>query len=286
MKVTKAVIITDTSSDIPKDMIKSLPVKVLPMPVALKDDPQKDISQLSLKEFYDLMRKGEIMPTTSQVSVARFIDCFKECLEEGAAPIVIGLSSKLTRSYEAALMARGNVANADKIKIIDSKAASLGLGLVVLEAARMAAQGLEAEDIVKVIEPYAHHMEHIFTVDSLEHLKRGGRISAAQALVGGLLHIKPMLHFVNGEIHPLEKVRGKKNVVRRMMEIMEQRAGDIEHKLIGISHADNEEMALELEKAVRQRFNPREIIISWIGPVIGAHAGPGTLALFFQNTRA
>ncbi|TYP55504.1 DegV family protein [Thermosediminibacter litoriperuensis] len=278
-----AVIITDTSSDLPEDIIKGLPVKVLPMPVALKDDPEKDISHLSIKEFYDLMRRGEIMPTTSQVNAARFMECFKECLEQGQTPIVIGLSSRLTKSYEAALLARNSMPDADKIKIIDSKCASLGLGLVVLKAARMAAEGREADEIVKAVEPYAHHMEHIFTVDSLDHLKRGGRISAAQAFVGGLLNIKPILHFVDGAIHPLEKVRGRKNAVRRMLEIMEERAKDVENQVVGISHADDEEMALELAQAVKQRFNPREIVISWIGPVIGAHAGPGTLALFFQN---
>ena len=130
---------------------------------------------------------------------------------------------------------------------------------------------------------YALHMEHIFTVDSLEHLKRGGRISAAQAFVGGLLNIKPVLHFIDGSIHPLEKVRGRRNVIKRMVEIMAERIKNPEKQVVGISHGDNEELAVELAEAVKKEFGINDIMMSWIGPVIGSHSGPGTVALFFQN---
>jgi DegV family protein with EDD domain len=229
------------------------------------------------------MRKGKILPTTSQVNAARFMDCFKECLEQGKTPIVIGLSSKLTKSYEAALVAKSNMPEPDKVIVIDSKCASLGLGLVVMKAARMAIEGHPPEEIAKAAESYAHRLEHIFTVDSLEHLKRGGRLSTAQAFVGGLLNIKPVLHFVDGGIEPLEKVRGKRNALKRMLDIMGERAKNLEDQVVGISHADDEEGARELEREIRQRFNPKDVVISWIWPVIGAHAGPGTLALFFER---
>ncbi|KXG77523.1 DegV domain-containing protein [Fervidicola ferrireducens] len=281
--MASSVIITDSSCDFPEGALKDLPVKVLEMPVALKDDPKKDISHLDIKEFYDLMRKGKILPTTSQVNAARFMDCFKECLEQGKTPIVIGLSSKLTKSYEAALVAKSNMPEPDKVIVIDSKCASLGLGLVVMKAARMAIEGHPPEEIAKAAESYAHRLEHIFTVDSLEHLKRGGRLSTAQAFVGGLLNIKPVLHFVDGGIEPLEKVRGKRNALKRMLDIMGERAKNLEDQVVGISHADDEEGARELEREIRQRFNPKDVVISWIGPVIGAHAGPGTLALFFER---
>ncbi|NLU10870.1 MAG: DegV family protein [Tepidanaerobacter acetatoxydans] len=276
------VVVTDSSCDLPEEVIGEYPIKVLPMPVSLKDDPSTDISNLTLKEFYDSIRKGEIMPTTSQVTVPVYMRCFEEYINQGKVPLVLGLSSKLTSSYESALLAKENL-KADDVIIIDTKCASLGLGLVVLKAARMAKEGKGPQEIAEEIESYALHMEHIFTVDSLEYLKRGGRISATQAFVGGLLNVKPVLHFVDGAIHPLENVRGRRNIVKRMIEIMAERSKNPENQLIGISHGDNEELAMELKEAVKKEFGVKDIMISWIGPVIGSHSGPGTVALFFQN---
>jgi len=276
------VIVTDNSCDLPEEIIAKYPIKVLPMPVSVKDNPEMDISSLTIKEFYDAMGKGKILPTTSQVVVPAFMQCFEECRNNNQIPLVLGLSSKLTSSFESALLAKENLQFKEAV-VLDTKCASLGLGMVVLKAAQMAKEGISLEEITKEITDYALHMEHIFTVDSLDHLKRGGRISATQAFIGGLLNIKPILHFVDGAIHPLEKVRGRKNVVKRMVEIMAQRVRNPENQVIGISHGDNEEMALELAEAVRSEFKVKDIMISWIGKVIGAHTGPGTLALFFQN---
>ncbi|MCG1011835.1 DegV family protein [Tepidanaerobacter sp. GT38] len=276
------IIITDSSCDLPEEFINEYPIKVMPMPVSVKDNPDMDISHLTIKEFYDAMRRGEILPTTSQVVVTAFMQCFEECINNNQIPLVLGLSSKLTSSFESALLAKENMQFKEAV-VIDTKCASLGLGMVVLKAAKMAKEGRSIEEITEEITNYALHMEHIFTVDSLEHLKRGGRISAAQAFVGGLLNIKPILHFVDGAIQPLEKVRGRKNVVKRMVEIMAQRVKNPENQIVGISHGDNEELAMELADAIKEEFKVKDIIMSWIGPVVGSHAGPGTVALFFQN---
>lgn len=280
----KILIVTDSSSDLPENIPKDLPIKVLPMSVSVKDEPSMDISNISTKEFYDLMRVGKILPTTSQVNVVTFMEFFTRCIDKGIIPIFLGLSSKLTSSFQSALLARKNVGASDEeIIIIDSKCASLGLGMVVLKAAKMAKEGENPKEIAKAAEHYALHTEHIFTVDSFEHLKRGGRISATKAFVGGLLKIKPILYFEDGAILPLEKVRGRKNIIRRMVEIMRERGSGLENQVIGISHSDNEELACELEEIIREEFNVKNIIKSWIGPVIGSHTGPGTVALFFQN---
>ena len=276
------IIITDSSCDLPEEFINEYPIKVMPLPVSVKDNPDMDISHLTIKEFYDAMRRGEILPTTSQVVVTAFMQCFEECINNNQIPLVLGLSSKLTSSFESALLAKENMQFKEAV-VIDTKCASLGLGMVVLKAAKMAKEGRSIEEITEEITNYALHMEHIFTVDSLEHLKRGGRISAAQAFVGGLLNIKPILHFVDGAIQPLEKVRGRKNVVKRMVEIMAQRVKNPENQIVGISHGDNEELAMELADAIKEEFKVKDIIMSWIGPVVGSHAGPGTVALFFQN---
>jgi len=280
--VKDVIIITDSSCDLPEEFINEYPIKVMPMPVSVKDNPDMDISHLTIKEFYDAMRRGEILPTTSQVVVTAFMQCFEECINNNQIPLVLGLSSKLTSSFESALLAKENMQFKEAV-VIDTKCASLGLGMVVLKAAKMAKEGRSIEEITEEITNYALHMEHIFTVDSLEHLKRGGRISAAQAFVGGLLNIKPILHFVDGAIQPLEKVRGRKNVVKRMVEIMAQRVKNPENQIVGISHGDNEELAMELADAIKEEFKVKDIIMSWIGPVVGSHAGPGTVALFFQN---
>lgn len=280
----KVLIVTDSSSDLPENILEDLPIKILPMSVSVKDKPDMDISNISTKEFYDLMREGEILPTTSQVNVATFMEFFKRCLKQDIIPIFLGLSSKLTSSYQSALLARKNIgASKDDIIIIDSKCASLGLGMVVIRAAKMAKAGEDPKKIAKAAEHQALHTEHIFTVDSLNHLKRGGRISTTQAFVGGLLKIKPILQFQGGAIYPLEKVRGRKNMVRRMAEIMGERGKNLEDQIIGISHSDNEELAQELEKLIKAKFVVKNIIRSWIGPVVGSHTGPGTVALFFQN---
>ncbi|MFO7152123.1 MAG: DegV family protein [Bacillota bacterium] len=280
----KTLIVTDSSCDLPEGISKDLPIKVMEMPVALKDNPEKDLSDLDIKEYYGLMRNGKILPTTSQVNMIKFMECFKECLDKGITPIVIGLSSKLTKSYEAALVARKNMPDPEKVIVVDSKSASLGLGMIVMRAARMALEGYPPEEIARVAESYAGRIEHIFVVESLDHLKRGGRLSAAQAFVGGLLNIKPILHIVDGAIEPLEKVRGKKNALKKMLDIMAERAKNLEEQVVGISHADDEESAKELEREIRERFNPKDVLISWVGPVIGAHAGPGTIAIFFERS--
>lgn len=275
-------IITDSSCDLPEEILCKYPIRVLPMPVFNKDDSGKDISDITVQEFYTMLRNNEIMPTTSQVSIVNYATVFSECIEEDIVPIVLGLSSRLTGSYEVALKAK-ELSKSDEIIVLDTKCASLGLGLVVYKAAQMAKEGATPKDIVQKIEPYALHMEHIFTVDSLEHLKRGGRVSSTQAFVGGLLNIKPVLHFVDGAIHPLEKIRGRRNVVKHMIETMAERGKNIEDQVIGISHGDNYELAQDLAEAVKREFGVKNILMSWIGPVIGSHSGPGTVALFFQN---
>lgn len=171
------------------------------------------------------------------------------------------------------------------IHVIDTKCASLGQGLVVLHAAKLAKQGASVDEVVNAVKYQSEHMEHIFTVDDLEYLKRGGRISKAQAFVGTLLKVKPLLHVDDGNLVPLEKIRGSKKVLSRMLELMEERGLDLTNQTIGISHGDDLERAEQLSKMIQDKFNVSEnqIVIEMVGSVIGAHSGPGTIALFFSN---
>jgi len=137
------------------------------------------------------------------------------------------------------------------------------------------------EKIIQAIRSHCERMEHIFTVEDLDFLARGGRLSRASAFLGGLLNIKPLLHVEDGKLIPLEKIRGKKKLYRRMLDIMEERGGDLENQVIGISHGDDEKAALQIKKMIEERFGSKKFHIDIIGAVIAAHAGPGTLAIFF-----
>src|SRR5699024_10132952 len=153
----------------------------------------------------------------------------------------------------------------------------------VLHAANMAADNKSMEEIKQYVADYAKHMEHIFTVDDLEYLYRGGRVSKTAAFVGSLLKIKPILHVEDGKLIPLEKIRGSKKVLSRMLSIMEERGIDLQHQTIGISHGDDLETAEKLADMIKEKFGVTDIIIEMVGAVIGAHSGPGTIALFFSN---
>jgi DegV family protein with EDD domain len=171
------------------------------------------------------------------------------------------------------------------IHVIDAKCASIGYGLVVLHAAKLAQGGASAEEIIEAATYQAEHMEHIFTVDDLQYLYRGGRVSRTSAFVGGLLNIKPILNVEDGKLVPIEKLRGSKKVLSRMLEIMEERGTDIKDQVIGISHGDDLEKAEALSQLIQDKYgiSKDNIVIEMVGAVIGAHAGPGTLALFFSN---
>jgi DegV family protein with EDD domain len=169
------------------------------------------------------------------------------------------------------------------LTIVDTKCASLGIGLIVKEAARLAAANVSKEDILKDVIFRSQHMEHLFTVEDLDYLAKGGRVSKASAFLGGLLNIKPILNVEEGKLVPLEKLRGKKKVMRRLIELMDERGSDMSNQVIGISHADAEETVLELKAMFEEEFQPKEVYISDIGSAVGAHTGPGTISIFFLN---
>jgi DegV family protein with EDD domain len=170
-----------------------------------------------------------------------------------------------------------------KLDIIDTKCASIGQGLVVKEAVKLAEQNASREEVKREVIFRCEHMEHLFTVDDLEYLAKGGRVSKASAFLGGLLNIKPLLNMEDGKLVPLEKLRGKKKLLRRMLDVMKERGSQLDQQVIGISHADDLETAEEVKALIIEEFGPKEVYISSIGSVIGAHTGPGTIAIFFLN---
>lgn len=281
----KTRIITDSASDLSIDLIKRLEIDVLPLSVHLEEMEYKDGETLEPKELYKNMREGKVYKT-SQVSPQAFKEVFIEHAKKKVPCVYIGFSSELSGTYQSSLLAKNEVLEEYPdfdITTIDTKCASGGFGLVVLKAAQMAMDGASKEEIVKTAEFYANHMEHIFTVDDLEYLYRGGRVSRTAAIVGSLLNIKPILHVESGRLVPLEKVRGRNKVLKRMMDIIEERGVNLSSQTIGMTHGDDLEIAMKAKEIMEERFNCKDFVIRDVGCAVGAHSGPGTLAIFFLN---
>jgi len=278
-------IIADSGCDLPKSIIKEYDITEAPLLVYPEgqEDEAKKVNDPKL--IYDKMREGSVYKT-AQVPPNFFERLYQKLAKDKRQAIYISFSSKLSGTYQSSVVIKNKIAEENKdldITIIDSKCASLGYGLVVYKAAQMAAEGKSKEEIVEVIKHYKDHIEHIFTVDDLKYLRRGGRISRTAAFVGGLLNIKPILDVEDGKLVPLEEKRGRTRVNNRMLELMEERGENLSEQLIGISHGDDLEGAENLKHMIKEKFNPQEIMINIIGSAIGAHSGPGTLSVFFLN---
>ncbi|WP_100011442.1 DegV family protein [Lentibacillus sediminis] len=277
-------ILTDSACDLSEKHYNEFDIEMVPLTVHLDEKDYKD-GEINPKTVYDAMRKGS-STKTSQVSPQTFKAIFTSYAEKNQPLVYVGFSSELSGTYQTAKMMEQEVKEEypdAPIHLVDTKSASLGFGLVVLHAAKMAKEGFTAEEVATAAADHAEHMEHIFTVDDLEYLKRGGRVSKTQAFVGGLLNIKPILHVENGKLVPLEKIRGSKKLFPRMLELMKERGKNWENQTIGISHGDDLERAEQLASMIKEKFGVQEVVIEMVGSVIGAHAGPGTIALFFQN---
>ncbi|MRG87046.1 DegV family protein [Salinibacillus xinjiangensis] len=278
-------IVTDSACDLPKSIYKDYDIDMAPLLVHLNNQDYYDGKTIEPKTVYDAMKEGAA-PKTSQVSPEAFLDIFTSYVEQDQPCVYIGFSSELSGTFQSATIARQQILDDHpdaKLYVVDTKCASLGQGLVAMRAAQLAKEGAEVEKIVETAEYHAKHMEHIFTVDDLEYLQRGGRVSKAAAFFGGLLQIKPLLHVEDGKLIPLEKIRGTKKVLKRMFELMELRAHDINNQTVAISHADDLQTAEKLAAMINDKYEPKEIIVSNIGAAIGAHAGPCTISLFFLN---
>lgn len=280
-------IYADSASDLPKYFFEENDVTLLPLNVLIGDSESRDIIDIDAIEVYDAIRKGA-QPKTSQASPELFMEEWTKLAQSGESGIYIAFSSELSGTHDTAVMIRDQVKeeypNLNLI-IIDSKCASLGYGLLIQEAVNLRKQDESLESVDEKIRFMAKHMEHLFTVEDLDYMARGGRVSKASAFIGGLLNIKPLLHVEDGKLIPIEKHRGRKRVLRRMLDLMDERGDQLSEQIIAISHSDDAPFAAELKTAIQERFNPKNIEVHMIGSVIGAHVGPGTLSVFFLNKR-
>jgi DegV family protein with EDD domain len=284
----KTVIIIDSCSDLPLEYVKQHNIPVVNFTYHFKgNDCPDDLGQtISYREFYDAIRNGE-MPTTSQVNAQTYVNLFRKYVLEGKSIVYLCFSSALSGSYNNSLIARNmiteEIPEAD-ISIIDTKSASLGEGLLVYYAIDMLEKGASKEEIINWVENNKLKLHHWFTVEDLGHLKRGGRLSGTAAFVGSILDIKPVLNVDDeGRLIPRIKVKGRKKSLRTLVEKMEENIISPEQQVIAISHGDSRHDADYLAELIRSRFQVKDIIINSIGPVIGSHSGPGTVAVFFMG---
>lgn len=278
-------IFADSACDLPKSFYETNSVTLIPLRIQIDAADYQDIVSIDSKQVYDAIRQGK-QPKTSQAAPEQFLTHFEELAKSGEEGIYIAFSSELSGTHNTGVMIRDQVQEEYpqlKLTIIDSKCASLGYGLLVKEAVRLNKAGEPLERIEEIIRFKAAHMEHLFTVEDLDYMARGGRVSKASAFVGGLLNIKPLLHVEEGKLVPIEKLRGRKKLMKRILELMEERGESLHEQTIAISHGDDEAFALEMKAMVEETFHPKQVEIHIIGSVVGAHTGPGTLAVFFLN---
>lgn len=278
-------IFADSACDLPKSYFETNPVTLISLRVHIDETEYLDVMTIDSKEVYAQIRQGK-QPKTSQASPEQFLTLFEELAHSGEEGLYIAFSSELSGTHNTAVMIRDQVKEEFpnlKLTIIDSKCASLGYGLLVKEAVRLQKLGEPIERIIEIIRFKAKHMEHLFTVEDLDYMARGGRVSKTSAIIGGLLNIKPLLQVENGKLVPIEKIRGRKKVLKRILEIMEERGERLHEQTIAISHGDDEPFALEMKELIEKTFKPKQIEVYVIGSVIGAHTGPGTLSVFFSN---
>lgn len=280
-------IITDSTTDLTPALIQDLELQVIPMCYIMDGKTYRNIpggGSMDEPAFYQKLRNG-IMSTTTQINSDEFIQVFTPILEAGQDILYIAFSSGLSGTCQSALIAKRQLQETfpeRRIEVFDSLCASMGEGLLVYLAAKRRLAGESMDQVLSWLQENVLSLCHWFTVDDLNHLKRGGRVSTATAFVGTMLGIKPVLHVDNeGHLIPVTKVRGRKQSLDALVKQMEETVVNPEEQTVFISHGDCLEDAKYVEEKIKTKLGVKEVVINYIGPVIGAHSGPGTVALFF-----
>lgn len=284
------VILTDSSADLTAELVAELGVEVIPLSFTMEDKTYfnyPDNRDIDPADFYARLR-GAPMATTAAVNVADYTEAMEPILKEGKDVLVLAFSSGLSATCHSAQIAAGELMEQypdRKVYVVDTLCASLGQGLLVWYAANLKKQGKTMEEVRDWTEEHKLNLCHWFTVDDLHFLKRGGRISSATAVLGTMLSIKPVMHVDNeGHLIKVGTARGRNASLKALVDHMEQTVLDLKGQSIFISHGDCLADAQKVADDIRARFGVEDIVINYVGPVIGAHSGPGTVALFFMGS--
>lgn len=283
--MSEYVIYTDSACDMSPETLAQWGISALPLTFRFGDDSKEYAEgEMNIKDFYDRMRAGSVAKTAA-VNTQTFSDAFEVSLKEGKDVLYIGFSSGLSTTYNSARLAAAQLGDAypdRRVVTVDSLAASAGFGLILYLAYEKKCGGADIDEVAAYVESIKLKLCHWFTVDDLVYLKRGGRVSGVTAFVGNMLGIKPVLHVDNdGHLINISKVRGRKTAIAALADKYTELADTPESNTVFISHADCLDDAEALAEMIKSRHGVQTQIITSVGTVIGAHSGPGTLALFF-----
>ncbi|HIV34584.1 MAG TPA: DegV family protein [Candidatus Blautia intestinigallinarum] len=284
--MSEYVITTDNNSDLPESYYAEHNVGCTYLSYSMDGQNYSHENFLPVEEFYDKMRKGS-MPTTAQVNPEAAKALMEPYLKEGKDILHIAFSSGLSGSYNSARIAGEELMEKypdRKIIVLDSLAASLGQGMIVYLAQQQKEEGKSIDEVAQWVKGHRLNVVHAFTVDDLNHLYRGGRVSKTTAVVGGVLNIKPVLHVDNeGKLIPVGKVRGRKKSLLALVDMMDQKLGSYKDSCdtIFVSHGDCIEDAQFVIDKIKEKYPIKTVLVNYVGATIGAHSGPGTVALFF-----
>ena len=277
-------IITDSTADLSAESYEKHDIGVVPLTLRLGDRTWRDLFDIDPDAYYALLRESKDFPATSQPSPEDFIDAFAPFVEKGEPILSIQISSKLSGTYQSANLARSHFPEA-RIEVVDSLQASLGLGIIILLCAEKASKGAPFEEVADFARDLADRVQTYFAVDSLEYLHRGGRIGKAQAFLGTLMKIKPLLKMMEGEIRPIEKIRTSVKLLNRFAELVEKAANDETRLRLSVVESDNSDVMTGLLERLLRVPGVSLVHRCKLGGVITSHAGPGTLGITFVGER-
>lgn len=272
----KTAVVTDSTAYIPKDLRDKLNIHMIPLSVIFGTETYREEVDITALEFYEEVKNREL-PTTSQPPVGEFVQLFEQLSKDYDSVVSIHLSSGISGTFQGAVSAGEMVENID-VFAFDSEISCRVQGFYVLEAAQMAQEGKGPEEIIARLDEMKKTLYAYFMVDDLSHLQRGGRLSSAQALIGSLLQVKPLLHFEDKKIVPFEKIRTRKKAMRRMVDLLVEASAGEQYRAV-IIHANREQEAMEWKKELEAELPNVEFMISYFGPVIGTHLGEGSMGL-------
>ncbi len=282
----KYTIITDSATDMPKEIIDRYHLHVIPTPVVIEGTDYFDGETVFPEDFYRMQRDhAEI--STYHINAHMFKEHFRPYAEKNETVVYVCFSTGLAATYNAARMAKEELLEEFPdwdLTIVDSKCASLGFGLLVYYALRMQEHGADKETVIEALEYHREHIKHIITVETLEYLYRGGRLSRTSMVVGGVLDIKPIIHMdENGSLQAIEKVRGRNKSLKRMVELVGEWCANPAGQLVGICHGDDFETMKQVESMIRERYGTTEFLENYVGCAIGAHTGTGIIGIVFLD---
>ncbi|SEM65308.1 EDD domain protein, DegV family [Mesobacillus persicus] len=273
----KTAVVTDSTAYIPKELREKLNIHMVPLSVIFGSESLREEIDLTAEEFYEKVKVGEL-PTTSQPPIGQFVELFEQLAKEYDSVITVHLSSGISGTYQGAVSA-GDMAEGITVHPFDSETACMVQGFYAIEAAELAAQGQTADEIIARLNQMKESMRAYFMVDDLSHLQRGGRLSNAQAFIGSLLQVKPILHFVDKKIEPYEKIRTKKKALNRVSDLLGSDVASGGSYRAVVIHANREEEAMEWKVDLEAKYPNVEFTISYFGPVVGTHLGEGSLGM-------